>query len=92
MMAADRQKYDAFMREHVGGQGKRCAKARSNEDGDVVACAIAMTVLNLLHHASETKAVSRHDLKTAMAAFLEAAGMEEYDLPMGGTAFRRKTA
>lgn len=70
-------------------QGRRCARARNADEGDIVAAALALTMLVQLREAARESALTTGDLQLVINAFKDAASVEEVELPMGNTVYRR---
>lgn len=88
-MAVDKEKFRKYLQISGAWEGKRCKEARNSDDGDIIAAATTMSVLNYLHHAAQAKVLSHHDIKAFMDSFSATSGMVQVQGPMGETIFQR---
>ena len=79
----------------IGAQAKKFVyidEPGTGLDPYVVAAATMSNVLVGLRSLAEVKPITRDELQVACDALLVDAGIEEFELPMGGTSFRRNAA
>lgn len=89
-MAVDKQKFNEFLVRQAQLQGRRISGVQRSENPNASACAISCSALQMLRHAAAAKPLSAKDIALFYDTFLEAAGMEEYETPMGAIAYRPK--
>lgn len=88
-MAIERVKFEAYLAGQGAWQGSRCSGARQNKDGDVIAAAIALSVLKNLCFAASVQDLKEEDIEVYMNSFLEASGVQQAESTMGMTYYRR---
>ncbi len=89
-MAIDKIKFAQFLQEQGAWQGDRCKDAINTADGDIIAAAIAGSLLVQLQHAAGAKPLSSKDLQIVIDAFMASSKMEEREDRMGGYQFHRQ--
>lgn len=88
-MAIDKLKIAEYLQRQGEWQGSRCKDARNSDNGDVIAAATVMSVLNELQYVAEHKRLSSEDIQVYMDAFMATAKMVSVEGRMGGTHFER---
>lgn len=90
-MSANRKSFESNLHFNGDWQGSRVKDVMSNpENADIIAAAIGSSLLNNLIASAQAKPLYPKDLLIVRDAFMEAAGMETVDQPMGGTVLQRK--
>lgn len=90
-MSVNRNWFESNLHFNGDWQGSRVKDVMSNpENADIIAAAIGSSLLNNLIASAQAKPLYPKDLLIVRDAFMEAAGMETVDQPMGGTVLQRK--
>ena len=90
-MSVNRKSFESDLHFNGDWQGSRVKDVMSNpENADIIAAAIGPSLLNHLTASAQAKPLYPKDLLIVRDAFMEAAGMETVDQPMGGTVLQRK--
>ena len=90
-MSVNRKSFESNLHFNGDWQGSRVKDVMSNpENADIIAAAIGSSLLNNLIASAQAKPLYPKDLALVRDAFMEAAGMETVDQPMGGTVLQRK--
>ena len=90
-MSVNRKSFESNLHFNGDWQGSRVKDVMSNpENADIIAAAIGSSLLNNLIASAQAKPLYPKDLLIVRDAFMEAAGMETVDRPMGGTVLQRK--
>ena len=90
-MSVNRKSFESNLHFNGDWQGSRVKDVMSNpENADIIAAAIGSSLLNNLIAPAQAKPLYPKDLLIVRDAFMEAAGMETVDQPMGGTVLQRK--
>lgn len=90
-MSVNRKSFESDLHFNGDWQGSRVKDVMSNpENADIIAAAIGSSLLNNLIASAQAKPLYPKDLLIVRDAFMEAAGMETVDQPMGGTVLQRK--
>lgn len=90
-MSVNRKSFESNLHFNGDWQGSRVKDVMSNpENADIIAAAIGTSLLNNLIASAQAKPLYPKDLLIVRDAFMEAAGMETVDQPMGGTVLQRK--
>ncbi len=83
--------FESNLRFNGDWQGHRVIDALNNPaNADIIAAAIGASLLNNLIASASAKPLYPKDLVIVLEAFMEAAGMVNVDMPMGGTQLQRK--
>lgn len=88
-MAVDKKEFAALLAYDGAWEGDRCKDAR-NDDGDIIAAAIAISLLVKLRSAAKAKLLAPKDIQIVINSFMDASGMVETETAMGGVVFNRK--
>jgi hypothetical protein len=90
-MSVNRKSFESNLHFNGDWQGSRVKDVMSNpENADIIAAAIGASLLNNLIASASAKPLYPKDLVLVLEAFMEAAGMVNVDMPMGGTQLQRK--
>lgn len=90
-MSVNRKSFESNLHFNGDWQGHRVKDVMSDpENADSIAAAIGSSLLNNLIASAQAKPLYPKDLLIVRDAFMEAAGMETVDQPMGGTVLQRK--
>ncbi len=90
-MSANRKSFESNLAFNGEWQGHRVIDVMANPaNAGIIAAAIGASLLNNLIASASDKPLYPKDLVIVLEAFMEAAGMVNVDMPMGGTQLQRK--
>lgn len=90
-MSVNRKSFESNLAFDGEWQGGRVIDVMANPaNAGIIAAAIGASLLNNLIASASDKPLYPKDLVIVLEAFMEAAGMVNVDMPMGGTQLQRK--